>query len=329
MGNIFANRQAFSRFVRVALVAIMTVITMGGAAQSQTTSRQDDNFSVVKDLKLPVYAWRNPDTVPKAIIVGFHGGCLHGRAYRFLAEKLVDEDYLFVSMDLRGFGKYYHNNFGDKRDKKVHYKHSMVDFYLVMKELRAAYPGVPVYSLGESLGANMALYSAMSRPDLVDGVIAISPFDRPKYFFSPYHLVSVPQAIFLPWTKINLDPYLSKRLTSNKEMSLEEVNDPLNRNHQSSIELTKCVGMMYRGRRLVNSIEKNKPILFLCDETDKLCDAHGSRMLFQSLQSKDKTYIQIKDSGHLLVEKSAIHHDTLSAIVKWLDKKTMIMVSKK
>ncbi len=329
METFIANRKALSRFVRVALLAIVSIFTMGGAAQSQTTSRQDDNFSIVRDLKLPIYTWRKLDTAPKAIIVGFHGGCLHGRAYRYLAEKLVDQDYLFVSMDLRGFGKYYHSNFGDKRDKKVHYKHSMVDFYLVMKELRAAYPGIPVYSLGESLGANMALYSAMSRPDLVDGVIAISPFDRPKYFFSMYHLVAVPQAIFLPWTQINLNPYLSKRLTSDVEMSLEEVNDPLNRNHQSSIELTKCVGMLYRGRRLVNSIEKNKPILFLCDEADKMCDAHGSRMLFQSLQSKDKTYIQIKDSGHLLVEKSRIHPDTLNAIAGWLDQKTKVMVSKK
>ncbi len=329
METTLPNRQAFSRFVRVALLAIMTVVTMGGAAQGEATSREDDNFSVVRDLKLPVYAWRNPDKTPKAIIIGFHGGCLYGRAYRFLAEKLVDKDYLFVSMDLRGFGKYYHNNFGDKRDKKVHYKHSMVDFYLVMKALKAEYPGIPVYALGESLGANMALYSALSRPDLVDGVIAISPFDRPKYFFSLYHLISIPQAIFLPWTKINLDPYLSKRLTSNEEMSMEEVNDPMNRNHQSSIELTKCVGMMYRARRLVKSIEKTKPILFLCDETDKLCNIYGSRMLFQSLQSKDKTYIQIKDSGHLLVEKSRIHPDTLNAIVSWLDQKTKIIVTKK
>ncbi len=322
METITANRQAFNRFVRTLLLAVVTVVTISGAALSQPTPREDDNFSVTKDLKLPVYVWRNPDKDPKAIIIGCHGGCLYGRAYRFLGEKLADENFLFVSMDLRGFGKYYHNSYGSKRDKKVHYKHSMVDFYLVIKELRKEYPGTPVYALGESLGANIALYLAMSRPDLVDGVVAVSPFDRPKYFFSLYHFIAIPQAMFLPWTKINLDPYLSKRLTSDIQMSEEEVNDPMNRNHQTAIELFKCVGWMYRGRRLVNSIPDTKPILFVCDQKDKLCDENGSRLLFNSLKSKDKTYIQIKDNGHLLVEKSNIHPDTLAALIGWLNERT-------
>jgi len=301
----------------------MMLATAGGAALAETPSANEyDAYNVEHKLKFPVYVWRKPNVQPKGIIVACHGGCLHGRSYKYLGEDLAKNDYVFATIDLRGYGKYFHEHFGEKRDEKVHYKRSMVDFYVLMKELRAEYPGVPVFTLGESLGANVALYLANSRPDLVDGVVAVSPFGRPKYFLSPYHFVSGTQALFLPWTKINLNPYLSKRLTSDKEMALEECNDPLNRNYQSAIELTKGFGMMLRGRRLAKSIPSSKPILFICDHKDLLCDEKGSRLLFNNIKSKNKTYVQIKDSGHLLVEKSRIHPDTLAALNGWLNEKS-------
>lgn len=317
-----ANRWAFHRIVTGISLSLVMLGTMGGAALADPSANESDNYGIEHQLKFPVYIWRKADVQPKAIIIGCHGGCLHGRSYRFLGEELAKKDFVMASIDLRGFGKYCHEGFGDKRDKKVHYKRSMVDFYLLMKELRSEYPGVPVYTLGESLGANVALYLANSRPDLVDGVVAVSPFGRPKYFFSPYHFVTGGQALFMPWTKINLNPYLSKRLTSDVEMALEECNDPLNRNYQSAVELTKGFGMLYRGRRLAKSIPSSKPILFLCDHKDQLCDEKGSRLLFNNIKSKNKTYIQIKDAGHLLVEKSRIHPDTISALNGWLDEKS-------
>lgn len=322
METFNAYRGAIHRIVSIAMLTLFMISTMGSAALANHTPRQEDDYGMKHKLKFPVYVWRDTAVQPKAILIGCHGGCLHGRSYRFLGENMVDSGYLMASIDLRGFGKYRHEGFGVKRDKKVHYKRSMVDFYLLMKELKAEYPGVPVYTLGESLGANVALYLANSRPDLVDGVVAVSPFGRPKYFFSPYHFLTGGQALFAPWTQINLNPYLKKRLTSDVEMALEECNDPLNRNHQSAVELTKGFGMLYRGRRLAKSIEPSKPILFLCDHKDQLCDENGSRLLFNNIRSKNKTYVQIKDTGHLLVEKSRIHPDTIKALTGWLDEKS-------
>ncbi len=318
-----ASRWALHRIVTGLSLSLVMLGTTFGATKAETpTPNESDTYGVEHKLKFPVYIWRKADVKPKGIIIGCHGGCLHGRSYKYLGEEMAKNDYVMASIDLRGFGKYRHEGFGEKRDKKVHYKRSMVDFYLLMKELRLQYPGVPVYTLGESLGANVALYLANSRPDLVDGVVAVSPFGRPKYFFSPYHFVVAPQAMFLPWTQINLDPYLSKRLTTDVEMAQEECNDPLNRNKQSAIELTKGFGMLYRGRRLAKSIPNKTPVLFVCDHKDQLCDENGSRLLFNNLKTKNKTYIQIKDAGHLLVEKSRIHPDTIKALNTWLDEKS-------
>lgn len=315
-------KSALHRIVAVSSLALVLFGTMGSAAWADPTPRQEDDYGTKHQLKFPVYIWREKNIQPKGIIIGCHGGCLHGRSYKFLGENLADAGYVMASIDLRGFGKYCHEEFGAARDKKVHYKRSMVDFYLLIKELKKEYPGLPVYTLGESLGANVAMYLAYSRPDLVDGTIAVSPFGRPKYFFSPRHFLTGSQALFAPWTKINLTPYLKKRLTSDLEMALEECNDPLNRNHQSAVELTKGFGMLYRGRRLAKSIPPEKPILFLCDHRDQLCDENGSRLLFNNIRSKNKTYIQIKDAGHLLVEKSRIHPDTMTALTGWLDEKS-------
>ncbi|QQR55900.1 MAG: alpha/beta fold hydrolase [Candidatus Melainabacteria bacterium] len=318
-----ANRWALHRTIAALSMSLLMFGTIGSAAQGETpTPNQSDNYGVEHKLKFPVYIWRKENVQPKGIIIGCHGGCLHGRSYKYLGKEMAKNDFVMASIDLHGFGKYRHEGFGDKSQEKVHYKRSMVDFYLLIKELKAEYPGVPVYTLGESLGANVALYLANSRPDLVDGVVAVSPFGRPKYFFSPYHFVVGTQALFAPWTQLNLNPYLSKRLTSDVEMALEECNDPLNRNRQSAIELTKGFGMLYRGRRLAKSIASNKPILFVCDHKDMLCDEKGSRLLFNNLKTKNKTYIQIKDAGHLLVEKSRIHPDTIKALNTWLNEKS-------
>ncbi|MFX4543501.1 alpha/beta fold hydrolase, partial [Acinetobacter baumannii] len=60
-------------------------------------------------------------------------------------------------------------------DNKVHFSQTKEDLLRVTDELRRSNPDTKIYAMGESLGANFAIWLASSKPTLVDGVICSGP----------------------------------------------------------------------------------------------------------------------------------------------------------
>ncbi|MBZ0184721.1 MAG: lysophospholipase, partial [Candidatus Obscuribacterales bacterium] len=111
------------------------------------------------NFKLPVYAWRafnKSQNQPQAIILALHGGCLNGRSFEHLGGKLAKQDLVLVSLDLRGYGKWRTEDFGSKKDRTFDYDKSRKDVALVLAHIHSIYPDIPVFCMGESLGASMS-----------------------------------------------------------------------------------------------------------------------------------------------------------------------------
>lgn len=299
----------------LSMLLVLNCIPAALSADNSVVTASCSQF--FSDSRVPVYLWSKPGIRPKAIVFALHGGAMHGRSFNTLGRKLSDQNCCVVSLDMRGYGKWFHC--GTKKERKFNYKKTISDVYQVIRRLKKAYPFTPIVCLGESLGANMALFIAGDSPELINGVIAISPFSSPRLFLYPHMLVHLVQVAMNPMGRLDMSPYLKRRLAYDKQRALRHLKDPLGRNRLSAGELVHSCIFNLKGKRKARFIPAYMPVLFIVGERDRLCSVKGAQRLFARVPSLDKTLVLVKEEGHLMVETSNIRPKVLNTIIRWLD----------
>ncbi len=278
----------------------------------------DENSKLFEGLSLPTYVWSNGNKHPDLIVLGLHGGCLHGRSYDGLGKALAKRNYVVVSTDMRGYGKWYFDQFGTEKDKTFDYERSLVDIESILARLRSIYPNTPIYCIGESLGANVALVLATEKPELVDGVVLVSPYAHIKMFLSARMLLNLAQVTFAPTSKLNLSPYFRNRLSNREDRIEEHFRDPMSRDHQSINELRKSLNINHRGIANATDLPRECPVLMIVGEQDKLTSPKAAIKLFDKIPSEDKQLWLRKESAHVMLETESIEAPVVSTISRWL-----------
>src|SRR5688572_2537454 len=122
--------------------------------------------------------WSVPN--PKGIVVLVHGMTQQGGCFSHLAQQLNAEGYTAVAMDLRGHGKWFHSVDGEK--SRVSYPKSAQDLLALAAELRSSYPGLPIFGVGESVGAGVMTLAAGQKANAFDGIVLVSAGTRPHTY---------------------------------------------------------------------------------------------------------------------------------------------------
>jgi alpha-beta hydrolase superfamily lysophospholipase len=287
-------------------------------AWSHTAALKAGEGDTFAGINLPVYEWSNGNPAPDAIVLGLHGGCLHGRAFDHLAQKLANKDLLFVSLDMRGYGAWYHERFGERKDRTFNYKQTRRDIAVVIKRLQEKFPGTPIFALGESVGANMAIVIAADEPDLLNGMVLVSPSSAIRFFMSPEMLIRGVQGIGVPFGKVNIKGILRNRLANKEEISLEHLNDPLGRDYQSLLELSRSWRLNLKAMRDAYKVPAEMPVLVFIGSQDQLCNTKMTVLMFDQLKAIDKQLLVLPDSGHLMVETAFASPETIEHISAWI-----------
>tara|TARA_R110001583_G_scaffold96819_4_gene241496 strand:+ start:18528 stop:19673 length:1146 start_codon:yes stop_codon:yes gene_type:complete len=134
---------------------------------------------------------------PRAVILGLHGFGDYANGFAEAGAQLAQHGIAVYAYDQRGFGRSPTRGFWPGMNSLVQ---DASDALLV---LRGLYPDTPVYLTGVSMGAAVAIITAASRPQLMDGVILVSPavWDRAEM---PWYQ-TVPLAVLshtLPWLPV-------------------------------------------------------------------------------------------------------------------------------
>lgn len=291
----------------------------GGSIPASGVSGKASTSSLFDGVEVPVYVWAKPNVHPHAIILGLHGGAMHGRALSTVAKKLADRDYIFVSTDMRGYGVFYK---GPRKNRKLNFKKSVSDVYQIIDRIKTVYPTIPILCLGESLGGNMGLYIAADSPNRIDGVIAISPFSSPNVFVYPFMLVHLVQALINPFWRLDMTCYLKRRLGHDRQEALRVLQDPSMRTRASVIELVQMSIFNLKGKRMAKKISQHMPTLYMIGERDRLCSVQGAKKMFAKNPSINKKMVVLKNQGHLMVETDNIRPQVMNTITRWLDDQT-------
>ena len=129
----------------------------------------DDAFTMPDGARLPVRSWL-PAAPPRAIVLALHGFNDSRDAWEIPAPRFAAAGIAVFAPDQRGFGA------APQRGLWPGARIMADDAAAMLAQLRARYPGVPLYAMGESMGGAI-LMTLAARPDApaLQGWVLLSP----------------------------------------------------------------------------------------------------------------------------------------------------------
>ncbi|MBI4533553.1 MAG: alpha/beta fold hydrolase, partial [Candidatus Melainabacteria bacterium] len=255
----------------------------------------------------------DPTVEQKAILLCVHGLSLNARAFAELANKLAPRGFMVIAFNMRGFG----TNLFSKGSDKFEPKACLDDLYLVMKILHRDSPNVPVFLLGESVGGAMVLNLAARHPELVKGVICSVPSGKRFGSFSESMLVAG-QYFNSSKRPFDIGQRIIEQATTDPKVREKWSNDPINRRKLSPSELVAFQEFMDESERLARQI-KTLPVIMFQGLSDQLVRPEGSANVYLSLDTKDKDFIVLGRSEHLIFEMGQTPSWVIEALCSWLE----------
>lgn len=269
-----------------------------------------------------VYKWSNATLKPKAVVVAIHGLIMHGLIFDALATHLAEQGIVVLAPDLRGHGRWCQGNGkkGNQAPALVAYGQSQEDLLAIVAAAKADYPNVPLYCLGESLGAAIALYAAGENPACVDGLILSSPAVKHRVHITHEMFEDVAKQLTNPvYRQVNMVPYIKKFASNDPRIVDEYVKDPLVRKRLTPWDLIKSAHSIRPTLKYASKIHANVPVLVIQGSKDEMLHSKAVINLVSHLNSEDQTVKWFKNHGHVMLETAFVQPDVMQAVDRWLN----------
>jgi len=244
----------------------------------------------------PCRSWIMPGEKPIACLLCIHGLGLQSNSYEFFGTEQSRRGLAVYSIDVRGFGSWMQA--GGK--SKVDFNQSLEDIKQTLQSIRAAYPGVPVYVLGESMGGAVALRAASMYPDLIDGLISSVPAGE------RFHQEQTSAKVFLNLLSgmniMDVGSGIINQATQNIKLKSQWQGDPLARLNLQPADLIQFQDFMNSNHDAARKVS-TMPVLFVQGNGDQLVKPEGTWQLFNAVASKDKSFFAVPGE-HLIFEEA-------------------------
>lgn len=290
-------------------------------AQAAPVCEKDSNIG--NELNLPVWHWHDDSRPTNGYIVAVHGLTFYAAAYDDLASGLASKGFQFYAADMRGFGRWKNENTKFGGDSKIHFSQSEEDIQKVCTSLRQQHPGEKIYVMGESLGANLALWLASNHPDLCDGIIVSAPCFQTDMHPRPRWAIDFVKGLSHPNKPLDLTPYITPYLSNDKELTHACLMDTKICRRLSPVELFKAGQTNKDGLANLANIPSQMPVLMLAGKVDKVMHTSAIPKALPKFGSKEISVHVFADRGHLLLEHQKVAGNITNIIDNWLGAPTM------
>jgi alpha-beta hydrolase superfamily lysophospholipase len=271
--------------------------------------RNDLQLTGVGGVVLQARSWTS-DTPPAAILVISHGLAEHCGRYEHVAARMVAEGHAVYALDHRGHGRS-----GGRRANVDRFDYLISDLRELVTHAKQAYPGLPVFLLGHSMGGAIAFGYAVRHQDelraLALSAPALAAGDAvPALQLLLVRILSVilPNlgALTLPAAAVSRDPVVVK--------AYEE--DPLN--YRGSIPartLAELMGAMQGFAGQAPQIAL--PVLVQHGTADALVPLAATQAVYERIGSADRT-VQLYEGLFHEVLNEPERDLVLDDLVSWL-----------
>lgn len=273
----------------------------------------DSTASLSERLSLPITEWHAApgDGRQDVYLIAIHGMSLHGHVYNRLGETLRAQGITVIAPDLRGYGGW---------SSEVDYKRSLSDLTRITDEIKRRSPDAPVYVLGESLGASMAVQLAAQRPDSIDGLILSAPGVKLHHCISLNMVPGVMHMLVAQKHQLDIAPYLRKHISNDEEIISEHLGDQTVRTRFSIKAILSTCKVVRQTLKVAPQVPGHVPVLILQGGQDKMLKPAGAQLLRISFARHDADLVCLPAAGHILLETAKPNVAAMSAVDAWLSK---------
>lgn len=303
--------------------------------------------------------WLDRSVEHRGVIIAMHGLIMHGGVFDTVASNLAEKGFIVLAADMRGYGRWKpdlvervlaarNDSSSDlsvkiseegedikdlteeplvleesdsflKSRSRVRYNESFKDLLALTRAVDQNYPQLPVFLMGESMGAGMAIHVAGEAPECVDGMILSSPAIKKKINLAPRILLDAARFCRHPHKPVDLKPYILKFSSEDPLIARACAGDPLVRKSLRPGDLLRTSREIGRNISYADLVPPEVPVLIIQGDRDRMVKSNGVVTLLQRLKSKDQTVKWFPNKGHLLLETPYVTDETLDVVTGWLN----------
>ena len=155
-------------------------------------------FHMPDGVDLPLRKWLPKNGGPQAVILALHGFNDYSKGMEIPGSGLARRGFAVYAFDQRGFGETPQRGVWPGTDQMI------ADLKTATVLLRQKYPGLPLYVLGESMGAAVMMAAAVGDdPPRVDGMILAAPAVWGWQTQNPFNRTVLEHAVHvIPWMTV-------------------------------------------------------------------------------------------------------------------------------
>ena len=279
--------------------------------RSMTPQLTADSFSTSDGLALPLRQWL-PKGKPQAVIVALHGFNDYSNAFADIGGFFAGQGIAVLAYDQRGFGAAPEPGIWPGTDKLT------ADFRDFLAAARAAYPGVPVHALGDSMGGGVLMAAWAEARYPADSVILVAPAVWGRATMPFYQTAALWfSAYTTPWLRLS-GRGLKRQPSDNIEMLRALGRDPLvikETRIDAAWGITNLMDAALAGATVYDA-----PSLILYGANDDIIPARATLdMLAKLPPAASARKVAIYDSGYHMLLRDLKAEISWRDILAWLE----------
>jgi alpha-beta hydrolase superfamily lysophospholipase len=287
---------AVAFLLTLALVACAPMTAPPGTMPSAPALAQE-SFLMRDGLRLPLRRWV-PEGAPKAVIIALHGMSDYSNAFALPGPEWAKRGILTIAYDQRGFGQAPNPGLWGGGETMRN------DLRDAVAAVKAAYPDLPLFVLGESMGGAVLL-TTLEQPLDVEGAILVAPAVWSRGDMPMLYRIALFLAARLAPGLVLSNSAASRVVTiipsDNIEMLRAMSRDPLVQKRTRSDTLFGLTNLMDEARSAPERLPPSlPPMLFTYGAKDQVIPARPTEAVIKALG--ERATVKRYDNGyHMLL----------------------------
>ncbi len=314
--------------IRVKLISLVTLLSFGAIpAQSEVLERNLTHL--MPQSYPPIKEWSDVAKRGKGIVIIIHGLSQRSESVVLLAKAIADGGYDVLAIDQRGHGEWHDAGSKGKPGFFCDFKKTSEDLAELVVALKTKRPSYPVFLLGESIGASVALKAASLAQDKVDGVVACSCGAKATRFKASWILHDIIHSILKPFSEISVRKYQQEYACENPSVLAVSLKDNKARAGFRPIEIVRINRFFAHNKKYAQALSPQTDLLLLSGDLDRLTAPEQCAKLLKAAQSRRKSLSTISGSGHMMIGRPDVFPQTKTTVSQWLDNECVRMLAQK
>ena len=241
----------------------------------------DGKFTGRNNFNLYWQPWL-PDGVPVAVLVVVHGIAEHSGRYSNLVNYFVPKGYAVYSFDLRGHGK--SEGIRSYVERFSYYLDDLKIFYNIVREENQ---NAKIFLVGHSMGSTIAIAYAIEHQSELNGLIVSGTTLKAGASINQATILMA-KILSILAPKMGVSALDAKLISRDKAVVDAYIHDPLNYTNKLRARWgTELLKTMIKLQSKMS--EFSLPVLIMHGSAHRISDPSSSKMLFEGVNSKDKT----------------------------------------